>query len=154
MISLFFLLMFPWQAISDSCYGAPYTLPGFKIHGHLIKTILLTTKGECEKMCASQEGCNSISFHQNTRKCELHDGNHISHPESVLPNEGYIYVNFPTRPPKRCSRKLCSRPLTCVPEGESYNCISCEGKRCSAYPIASQIVIMNTWQTENRCAII
>ncbi|XP_028518641.1 neuronal pentraxin-1-like [Exaiptasia diaphana] len=58
--------------------------------------------------------------------CELHDRNHISHPESVLPSEGYIYVNFPTRPPKRCSRKLCSTGLICVPEAESYNCISCE----------------------------
>ncbi|XP_020910750.1 pentraxin-4 [Exaiptasia diaphana] len=131
---LFLMLLFPWQRIARAqihsmseinCWTS-YSLPGFKIHGHVITSVSLSTISQCKHRCAAQQRCNSISFHQNTKKCEMHDGNHISHPESVLPSNGYVYVNVPTRPPKRCSHKLCSYPLLCVPENADYKCVSCE----------------------------
>ena len=128
MISLVLVLMLPWQTMSEDCQRSPYSLPGFKIYGHVIKSVSLSTISQCKHQYVAQQSCNGISFHQNTRKCEMHDGNHISHPESVVPSNGYVYVNVPTSPPKKCNRKLCSYPLACVPEAESYKCVNCEGK--------------------------
>ncbi|KXJ28460.1 Sushi, von Willebrand factor type A, EGF and pentraxin domain-containing protein 1 [Exaiptasia diaphana] len=42
----------------------------------------------------------------------MHDGNHISYPESVLRSNGYVYVNVPTRPPKRCSQAKAEQVLS------------------------------------------
>ena len=139
-ISLVLVLLFPWQSLSESCHSSPYSIPGFKIHGLVIKTLSLSTRSQCEHQCAAKQGCNSISFHQNKGKCELHDGNHVSNPESLLPSDGYTYVNFPARPPKTCSRKLCSYTLACVSEGNSYKCVTCEGRRSLRYHSMSIIL--------------
>lgn len=145
MIALFLVLLFPWNTLSSKCYST-YVLSEFKIHGHVIKTVSSLARSQCEHQCAAQQGCNSISFNENKGKCELHDGNHISHPESVLPSDGYIYVNFPARPPKKCSRKLCSEPLVCVPEGESYKCVSCEGRHYFYILKYTLIVLRHNYQ--------
>ncbi|KAK3753005.1 hypothetical protein QZH41_012964, partial [Actinostola sp. cb2023] len=44
---------------------------------------------------------------------------------------------FPKRPPAKCNYKLCSEPLACVKDEESYKCVPCEeagGKEVLQFP--------------------
>ncbi|KAK3753006.1 hypothetical protein QZH41_012965 [Actinostola sp. cb2023] len=53
----------------------------------------------------------------------------MSNPESLLPSSDCQYLDFPKRPPAKCNYKLCSEPLACVKDEESYKCVPCEKKR-------------------------
>ena len=114
--------------LSKKC-NAPYSQPGFKIHGHVLKTISSSTIMQCEQKCASEQNCQSVNFYQAEKKCELNAANHISSPASLFPSQDCQYVDFQQRQPSKCSRKLCSEPLACVPEGaKGYQCKPCQGK--------------------------
>jgi len=129
--SLVAIILLPWiRALAQTC-DSPYSQNHFKIQGHVIKT-LTSTRKQCEEHCASQQDCHSINFYQSKGTCELNSANHMSDPESLLPSSDCQYMDFPKRPPAKCNYKLCSEPLACVKDEESYKCVPCEGNHVTS----------------------
>jgi len=112
----------------ESC-SLYYTQNNFKLTGHVVKKVNSPTKDRCIDECKLHTKCHSINYHHGDSVCELNDASHLNQPVSLVPGDGYQYVNYHHRKPTSCSSKFCSYPEVCSVKsnGKDYSCGICTG---------------------------
>jgi len=108
-----------------------YSQRNFKLTGHVLTKIDHSNSlTNCITKCSLKTTCHSVNYHHGDGVCELNDASHLNQPVSLVPGDGYQYLNYHHRPSTNCSKKYCSRITdSCEIEsdGQHYRCISCRG---------------------------
>ena len=123
------ILQFLTGTIAENTCGPSFTIPGFKLYGLVIKTVTKISKENCQTNCTSNKNCKSVNFHLKHRKCELNHGNHLTNPEYLRQEDGFVYLDNHmsiSSGAEICSKHFCSDSLECVMKGSGrYDCLPC-----------------------------
>jgi len=116
--------------LGDICTGSRFAKTDSKLIGHVMNNLTIPSGSACFDLCKSTTGCKSINYKQQTNKCHLNNVHHLSHPESLVSSEGFLYMNVDTEYlPTACDDKYCSDSNVCVYRRyhDKHECLPCEG---------------------------
>lgn len=71
------------------------TTEGRTLTGHVVKSYVVRSQGDCELKCYLEDECMSINFgpeDRGTHLCELSDSDHDLHPRDLTHRHSFIYI--------------------------------------------------------------
>lgn len=92
LLALTLLSNSPKAAGSSFCHGgASSTFQRF-LDERVLPDRKMDSLRSCFEVCRTTFGCESINYRLNDGLCELNDKNHLTHPQYLENNNGYVYL--------------------------------------------------------------